>query len=421
MKYVTKTKITQNNLGPWANRATLGQQSSTTEIVVKTHWIPNLMNIYFGWASQSKPSTLANKIGSATISYVNGRREEWNPCHHSVIEFCSFPYAKIWSQATRARFYVSQFFRDNVNGMPTERLDRHLTDDYHNARLRAWLTMQPRFEGEISLINFLWELKEVGELLSLAYGIMRKMKKLIRRRPKKPRDPTVDSSSAILTWNLAITPLLSDLTTIWGQLSSKVKEAQQKFANAGLEPQTSYYTETLENRSILSPGSSNDYYHDYGTQYKTTFTAALMYGYTYNMRSYHDAFMKYWGLNGSWEALYNAFPFSFIVDYFVKLGDAIHYMERDQNVNTHIMRYSESLKTIKSNGTHLTSRSTYGYNYTILNGIEHATGLTTGYRSILYTRLNTRPLTTGFYVPKVNETSDKQKLNLLCLARQAFR
>lgn len=422
MKNITREKEIPTNLGPWANKGPLGTSHSTTETLVKSYWIPNGMNIFLERSQISKASQARAFTGRARISYVNGRREEWNPCHHSVIEYCSLPYAKIWSQATRSRWYAAPYFRDRDSGTVTERLSRHLTDDYQNARLRAWLVMQPRFEGEISLLNFLWELQDVSRLISHAYAILRKMKKLIKRRPRKAKnDPTVETSAAILEWNLAIMPLLADVTAIWSQLFEKVKEAEALFASAGQEPQTSYYSEILEDRSTYSYGTGNDYYHEYGTHYYTKFTAAMMYGYSYNMRSSHKAFLKYWGLEGSWQALYNAFPFSFIVDYFANVGDAIRYMERDRNVDTHVMKYSETLKTTMSNGTHINSRSTYGYNYTIINGIEHATGLTTGYRSTLYSRRITRPLTTGFYVPIVKEPNDKQKLNLLCLARQAFR
>lgn len=424
MKHTTKRKTVPTNYGNWPNKAMLGQVSSTTQSVVESYWMPELPRLYNEWLNTSKPSSLPNKNGQAVIQSVSGARSEWHPCHHQVEEFCAFPYAKIWSQYNRPRFYVAQCYRDPFATWmtPQPRVDRHFLDNYNQARARAWHVMQPRFEGEISLINFLWELTDVTHLIQQAYSALRMMKKMIRRRPKlNPRDPTPAASAAVLSWNLSIMPLLKDVTIIWRQIYQKISEYQSKFAKLGEEPNTRHYKEILVDRSTLSTGSSNDYYHEYGSQLNTTFIATLLYGYSYKMRKPHEMLLKYWGLDGSWTALYNAFPFSFVLDYFIKVGDAIRYMEKDKNVNVGVLNYCESLKTIHTSGIHINSASAYGYNFTALNGHIGATGLTTGYRSKLYTRTVGSPLRTGIYVPRVKSPGDKQRLNLLCLARQAFR
>ena len=91
---------------------------------------------------------------------------------------------------------------------------------------------------------------------------------------------------------------------------------------------------------------------------KLEFTATMEYTYEYRMRGLVRAFQKYWGLELDFEAMWNAVPFSFILDYFTTLGRSIHNMERDKNVNLAYSQYSESLLRTKTIG-YVATKPTY--------------------------------------------------------------
>lgn len=289
-----------------------------------------------------------------------------------------------------------------------------------NVKARAWWTMQPRFEGQIDMLNFLWELDDVKYLLNAFRNAIEALFRFKRSfRKSSGRNSFNYASDSVLTYNLGIQPLLSDCGHIWSQLNEQVKQAQLQFQLDGQEPNTRYYSEVLADQSSYTLGSYNNYFHAYGTMHKTVFTACMRYGYEYKLRSDTEAFQKYWGLLGSWETIWNSTPFTFILDYFWKVGKAIHSMETDKNVKLELFKWSESIKTTKSSGVHVLMNSK-GLGTTVINGVLEAQGLTSGYKSILYSRTPTSPYK-GLYVPIVpKRTTDKQRLNLLCLATSLF-
>jgi hypothetical protein len=234
-------------------------------------------------------------------------------------------------------------------------------DSLPNAQRNAWHAMQPRFEGRISLINALFELKDFRDVMSTFSSLKPwKIPKMLHRGlPKGARkDPTKPLADVFLTNELAIKPLLRDISEVLHQIHTIVDTAQQEFSAAGDASQKSHYNVTLCEEATLGRIS-----HSYaansctGKLDKTSFNATMEYQYNYRSRDAIAAFRKFWGLDLTYEALWNAAPWSFVWDYFMKVSKSIRNMERDLNVDLRMSQYCESITREKTVGGFLLAPS----------------------------------------------------------------
>ena len=377
---------------------------------------------HFGQAAISNiTASVSGYIGKGMIDSEKGR-SKFNRCLHTSYQGVSLGYGywckDYWDNPSHGNY--SGFRKATISGYPVTEV-KHLSLDASQAASRAWWTMQPRFEGQISMINFLYELKDVKELLGQAYNLLRGLKnlrKIMSKVSKNPKyDPSKPLASVYLQNEFGIKPLIRDLATIIGQLGEKVQAAQEEFQALGRTEGglTSHYSEILASNNNFQIGTKNNYIYGYGIETKTRFTATLRYNYDYKLRSDFDAFMKYWGLFGSAEAVWEAIPFSFLVDYFIKIGKAIHAMEVDPNVKLFDIKYCESIKTTKTDGTHLRPDSRVIAYY--IDGYKTSGGLVAGYRGTTYYRYPTVP-NKGLYVPRLSSSvTDKQATNIAAVLR----
>lgn len=378
-------------------------------------------------ALASTYAVLPAYVGTGIIDYeCSFDKSKYNACHHVVSQGVSLPYGYfIKDYRYAASGYFAGCLRDSPSGSP-QTVDSHLTLQTTLAANRAWWTMQPRFEGKISMINFLIELKDLKSLAQHAYNIMSRLgnlrKTLNRYRRNPAYDPTKACANAYLEYQFGIAPLLKDLSDIWKQMSDIVREVQDEFAAKGQSDDgiTSHYTETLAFDSSVAYGRRNDRFKQYGLVKKTTFTATMQFNYDYKLREGFEAFLKYWGLSGSAEAFWEATPFSFLADYFVKIGKAIHAMEVDPNVKIYEHKYCESIKTTFTSGVHV-GKTDGGIVTLVVDGEPTSLALVAGFSGKKYNRAPCSPRK-GLYVPRVNTRglSNDQKTIIGALIRSAI-
>lgn len=378
------------------------------------------------WAREFNSYGLINATSSrGTISGFGSERiesssrggyDKFKPCHHyreGIIT--NYPYSGALALSSTS-VYIHRFYRDALTVQSTPVLENHSFTDLSAAQSRAWHAMQPEFSGNISMINFLFELSEVKNLLRDSLLAIKHVRNLIRRlrsgRGPKNLDPTKPIAEAHLQYQFGIKPLVADLVEIVTQLYTQVLALQEQFALDGLRNNVRHYTEEQIASSTLPSTSGR------GTASVTqsVFTATMDYSYEYDLRSPTEALIKYWGLELSAEAIWNALPFSFLADYFYKIGKAIALMEHDPHVRLQLARYGESLKTSKSVGVHVQIIPQGGP--MIINDKLVSSGirLVSGRESILYTRYPSLP-NKGIAVPMIGSLNDKKKANMAALLR----
>lgn len=362
--------------------------------------------------------------GYEEIDYGNGYGK-FNACSHYKRRAVVLPYGVGSRWNGSGNMSIARFWKSAFGAFTVPEVDSH-HGDVAGASSRAWWTMQPRFEGRISMINFLYEIKDVEKLVREALRLISALKNLRRTWERLKRafqradvDPSKPAAELYLMKEFGIDPLLKDLSDIMSQICEKVQQVQEAFRDKGEHENVRHYSEDLyQNESMSEPKTTGSTAE--GTRTKTVFHATMSYYYDYKMRDLSHAFAKFWGLTGSAEALWNMIPFSFIVDYFIKIGKALHTMEVDPNVKLKDYHYCESLKTTATAGVHFKKGRDITAIIFCVDGATSAEGaLLTGYEVTRYDRYPTVP-NKGTALPRLNNLSDRQLLNMGALLRSFF-
>lgn len=377
-----------------------------------------------GYAGVSTPGLFAT-YGSEYFQSTERGRPIYNDCDHFRGRYTSYTYGAYSPHARLAGWRVECYaYRDDPYPYaPLSSLEHTVGVELNAVRGRAWWEMQPRFEGEVNMLNFLFELKDFKDIVKLATKTLKSPRWLNVLRSKKAvkkalKDPSRPAAESILTYNFGIAPFVKDMGDIIKQCNEIVRDAQQQFFDDGTDLQKSHYSELVNEDEDLTTSSA--FYGtrgQHGWREQTIFTATLEYKYNYSMRSQHDAFLKYWGLTGSFEAFWNMIPGSFLVDYFIKIGQALHAMETDPNVELVQNQYCESLLTSFEYGKFATGLS--GCIHFVRDGVSIDSSsyhFVNGAQTTRYTRWRKQPFQ-GIYIPKLSLPSGKQGLNMLALAR----
>lgn len=429
MRYVHKERPSPPRLGFTGDNKTYSVSSQTVSgpsDLQKAAFELRLAGLhakhYAGGLMATTTVNLPSFIGTDEISYVNGQRDKFNPCTHAHSELVQFGFGTLARHYSQTYTYYELPFVKLYSGISTiNALAGHFNrDGLLTARVRAWKTMQPRIEGEMELLNFIFELGDVKSLLSHAYELIFNLRNKVRIFKMKKKKPSVSLavSNLGLEYNLAISPMIMDLKNIWVNIAESLDAIQDRFINDGQHSSTRHYSETLFDEDFRIQGLKNSYYIKTGLRNLTTFNATLRFKYAYQRRSRVDFAKRYWNLNLTPEVFWNAIPFSFVLDYFVKIGKAIHYMSRDQNLDLNVLEYGESVKSESTSGIHV--EPGYGQSILFIDNVPSSGGLVSGCRSTFYNRYPTQPQRLGAYAPKLNTLKGKQLFNILALIRTAF-
>lgn len=407
--------------------------------------------------------TVGQVLGQEEITSVNGGRSSMHACTHRKLNMVNYPHATHSERYNRpGALYYTHYWRTKpssgyalylVNVLDGY-LKRYSVGNDSGFSGRAFWSMRPTFEGQVSLINSIFELKDFRDVVNLPKLYKRlqnilnsplirsinrsdlraKERYLARTRARLvygntdkatmkalTRDLSGSAAAAVLTMNLAIKPTISDFMSISAQLLQSASDAQSIFGLYGGLGSTSHFSE-VDVEHKLTLGSGNYYYLATGTHHKVKRTATMRSFYDYQMRPYNEALRLYWGLTGTTEALWNMLPLSFVLDYIFTVGKALEAMKRDDNVTNLRTEYCESIKIELTDGTHIAL--TPRMHSSIINGRffkrpnfgSETYHLVSGTQCTRYTRKPMEPYK-GPALPKFKKPSANQAVNILALAR----
>lgn len=177
--------------------------------------------------------------------------------------------------------------------------------------LEAFNDFSAQVPTEVSIANFTWELREIGQLL-----------------PKISGNLSEDVASGFLNYNFGWAPLLGDLKKLGGILNTVQSRIQYLRDTYGKRTRVAYYR-----KDFYVPGGSLDhefYYYDTSPwtlrrdKYRADFRAN---GYMYHeLQGLDDAWtlvrgmVGALGLNNPLQIVWNALPFSFVADWLGRFG-----------------------------------------------------------------------------------------------------
>lgn len=243
-------------------------------------------------------------------------------------------------------------------------------------RAQAYWDMRPKFEGEISMLNFLFELKDfrgiaktltspgnknpLKKLADAFSGYKQSQKALMRDVQHIMSSPTKRLAEGHLTYSFALKPLISDVAEIIKQCHEMVEEAERKFGANG-EGNTRHWSSRMDPVATwTSDTQSSTCVYRFGSRMQSTYTMTAKQRFTYTPRSKFNRFCTYWGLVPTAEAVWNALPLSFLADYFLTIGRSLNRMRTDPNVtNYSASEVVESVLTSYTSGRHIATHPTY--------------------------------------------------------------
>jgi hypothetical protein len=389
--------------------------------------------------------------GSQTFESTTHARPRFNACDNYRQQIITVPFSILYE---RYNYPAQALFRwlYIINPWPTIRTGTKIPylklgdvswaacDD---TQRRAWWSMQPRYESEISALNFLWELKDFASIarkfrkinfrnLSRDLGkirtrLRRELKKLRGKYPLTTLKDTLNSITRLiaelhLTKEMAIDPLVADTIIILEEARTIIDQVQEQFQVRGKSAQRSYYSEELEQLDNLVYKNDNDYWRPSGNFSDVHFNATLEYSYSYKMRNEHDAIRRHYGLDVTGNSIWNAIPFSFLVDYFFNVDAAIRNMAKDPNVDLNVIQYCESLDNVTQEGYFVVNDARMhdfycpDYNIKSVSTIGSRPLVLSGCKVSHYRRRVTLP-NKGTALPRLTLPSKGQVRNILALTR----
>jgi hypothetical protein len=366
-------------------------------------------------------------VGTEAFESSKRRRPHYNDCYHTRCRGLNLPF--LAATCVGSAGYTSMFRRI---GFPSK-LDMtdtpELSLEYSSAQRRAWWHMQPRFEGRISMLNFLFELKDFRDIAKYVLKAdkikhFRSLGRWFRKNMNRPEffDPTRSAASIWLSWHLNWEQFFKDCSSIFAQAATLAREAEASYKTRGLGQQKSHYSEIIYDDSDFAPVSRyGPIFTEYGSRRLVKFTASMQYKYAYTMRTTMDAFIHYWGLTLTAEAFWNAIPFSWVADYVIRIGDSLHAMNTDPHTDLCLCEYCESVLDMHTQGYHITPTTPYN-KYLIIDGSLWAakdTRLLSGLERTRYVR-EVRPPNYGPALPKLHFPTKVNALTFAALVRCLF-
>lgn len=382
-----------------------------------------------GWWS---PSVTAYGNFSQRFGSTRRPRPTFNDCENIKQSFESLPY--LW----RAGGYVGFHDRANIPvnwytdyGSVFSKALPNLDFLKKLARMRAACNMVPQFEPYVEMLNFLFELKDFRDIVGSAKKVFTpKSIKLTRdvsmelKRGKKGV-PTVEPTSAgaggWLFYQFALSPLCKDMSDIMDGLAETTSLAYKKYVEKGLKPTTMHYKEVLHEEPLLtrrSPAAPLYYLTDEYVSVNVVFNSTMDMTYDAPLVDPMEAFKQAWGLRFTPGVIWNGTKFTFLLDYFLKVGKALEQAERFKNKPPmRILQQCESVTVERVMG--LRFNAGYGCWKLVLDGKIHELTkpvfLTKAFRTE-YLRELSLP-SHCMPLPKFSIPSVKQWYNMLALAR----
>lgn len=367
---------------------------------------------YIKWYNTSGSLITTTYPADVWISRSEGIRDEIRKRYDNVTRFCMhykyhethgrFSFVEPHNGLDRHEFYnvdlhawIEQQTAMVIPGYPEARaiFDGLLKDAAFNSR--AYEAMLPSLAGKVSLTNFLFELTDVKLLLRLftsSSGILKRI------------------SEGHLSWSFGVKPMISDIQEIWSSLFNFEKRIKDFLGRRG-EPQKRRYTEESDDGEDTSQTTwgavSRTARWAYAYRHKRVATMSYVYdcpdiiSVADKLRALRDML----GLRLTPSVVWEAIPFSFVVDWVFSVQDFLRSREDNLIVpDVIITDYSISCKlsffstaTLQMSGFSGTVSNFTGHWYQRRRAIPNTSGepltfggLTTNQLALSFSLLNVR-------------------------------
>lgn len=470
-----------DNLYHTASGSSFGMSTWTKDALSK--WAIDTYRSYKALRNTASAGVTSWPLGHEEIHTTSGKGNMgMKNCLHTVQRAVQYPYlysslAWNYNAGPYSTDYRAYYWRDGATSAYWKDASETALgwaagyNDDLMFSARAYWSMRPKFQSEVSLINTIFELKDFSDAANFMFeghkgvgdprrnlsshanrfttfasrllklgnqlpAIQNKRRKAALRQAGKllnnakdwltqpgaiVRDVTSFAANAQLTWALAIMPTIQDTMAIHAEAQKDVYDLAKQFKEFGEEGARSHYSEAETLLCTVIPGSKNDQYFGTGKNVEIRRTATMVSYYQVLWQRIEDRYPKWWGLEIGADEVWNMLPLSFVLDYIFTIGKSLEYMDRDDSVEVHRYEYCESTKVLATLGRHYIHNART--NALVIDGqyiVPRQTGtrrlLVTGTMGSYYKRVVKEPYR-GPALPKFKAPSAGQAVNLLALAR----
>lgn len=285
-------------------------------------------------------------------------------CVHDVTKTITRP----WSSYATTYGSPSVGFR-----WPAFETSAHYTDTYPSpdplpistyigASIRE---MYPKLKGESNLLNFIYELRELKTLIPSTKNIAAAIAAVQSSITQFLSLGSKVFSESVLNLNFGILPLIADIEALSSSLKLFKLKLYEFRKRAGTIQRRNYKQSIIVDSQTAGPKKfpGGEEYTVVQDNILCNFTATLYYTYSIeNLPSLKEmpdlsksveykTFLKYMGLRTGAlpEAFWNALPFSFLIDYVVKIGNWLGQLDLGAlDITLTPVQYCYSIKRVDS-------------------------------------------------------------------------
>jgi hypothetical protein len=216
-------------------------------------------------------------------------------------------------------------------------------EDIAAFNLRAWQKMKPKLSQGFSIVNFLLELKDfkfIFKSLKSGKALSQLKDWIFSRETMTFQGLSKKVAEGHLTWSFAIAPLVSDLQKMYKILVNSEEIIQRYVSGGDGLAHVRRYSNPKEwtKRVKINFPSDNPLVKEHLNKmsiqrtYKPgKITACSVYKYSApalkGLLAYITSFLDLLGANRNPAIIWNAIPFSFVVDWFFQVGDYLDTFE----------------------------------------------------------------------------------------------
>jgi hypothetical protein len=229
--------------------------------------------------------------------------------------------AGYWYTVSMSEHFLASFYHTTLRALPPITVRE---DKWKEWSSQAVESMLPTFsEGGESLVNFVLELKSLKSLFQLWSRKLRLLKNL---------------SGAHLNVSFGWLPFMSDAKRIYGALENFQKKLRKLQEESG-KPKKAHYQRHLDTIDLPSDGavssldSNGQWYRKVRWKQEPVYHATLDYVYVLPdmslMSNQIAGFLDSIGVQLNASIIWNAIPYSFVVDWFLGVGEWINSLRVD--------------------------------------------------------------------------------------------
>lgn len=279
----------------------------------------------------------------------NPRARLWNPCEHTRISYENAVYSRMYASSNSP----PTTYLDIGMWTPPPSVSPSLCPAFPSEgsrtlqrwRAGAYAQLVPQLKnGGFSGLNSLYELKDLKGLVHVCSrgipAMASAIKKMGRKATRSMKGSAQTAADLTLSYDYGLKPMIKDVAdaiNLFEKLRDMLNVANAKGAIRSVHHYTGSPVETMSS-------SANTSYVTW-TETELSYRAQVELTYSFSIPMDANTVIDLMGLSINPERVWNAIPFSFVVDWFVSIGDFLGSMDLGIRAVPRVSQFSETVSS----------------------------------------------------------------------------